>query len=124
MLYAAAARLAMGRWLRMMASRSRGDGVPCRREGRGWAAATVTFTAVSFSRPRRLEVRADDAPLGTVEVRTAPVEHHLALPAGQGTTHPTLRSLDGTASPLAVAGTPDDRRLSVGLARVRLATVP
>jgi hypothetical protein len=84
-------------------------------------AATIRFTAVSYQAPRRLEIQADDRVLGVFTVPLEPTELVVAAPPGVGSTKLTLRSLDGTDSPANHGNARDARRLSIAIARVRLA---
>jgi hypothetical protein len=87
-------------------------------------AATITFTALAFARPRWLEVRVADHTAAILVIGTEPTPATGWVPAGQGPARLTLRSLDGADSPLDLLGSPDDRRLSVLLTNVQLAAEP
>lgn len=87
-------------------------------------AAAITFTAVAYARPRRLEILADGQRAGLVDIGLGPTTATVRLPDGQGAAHLTLRSLDGADTPLDLDGTLDDRRLSIRLAGVQLSTEP
>jgi hypothetical protein len=87
-------------------------------------AATITFTALAFARPRLLEVRVADQPAVILVIGTEPTPATVRVPAGQGPARLTLRSLDGADSPLDLGESPDNRRLSVLLTDVQLAAEP
>jgi hypothetical protein len=82
---------------------------------------TISFVAVSFAKPRRLEVRADDQPVGVFTIAPDRADVTLQLPAARGTTRLLFRSLDGADTPSALTGARDNRSLSIGLTRVRVA---
>jgi hypothetical protein len=90
-------------------------------------AVTIDFVAVSYGKPRRLEVRADDRVLGVYTIRPELMPVTLQIAAGTGTTHLAFRSLDGTDVPSEVqpnARTRDSRALSVAMTQVRVTPVP
>jgi hypothetical protein len=84
---------------------------------------TIDFVAVSYAKPRRIEVRADDQVLGVYTIRPELMPVTLHLPAGSGTTRLTFRSLDGIDIPnewQPNAGTRDSRALSVAMTQVHV----
>lgn len=80
---------------------------------------TLSFQAVGFLRPRRLDIVREGETIGTLEVSTAlqPYSLTLALPAGE--TRLELRA-DGYDVPSAVGAGDDPRPLSIGCSAMRL----
>ncbi len=80
---------------------------------------TLSFQAVGFLRPRRLEIVRDGQTVSTLEVSTAlqPYSLTLALPAGE--TRLELRA-DGYDVPREVGAGDDPRAVSVGFSRMGL----
>jgi hypothetical protein len=80
---------------------------------------TLSFQAISFLRPRRLEVVQDGTVVATLEVgvELGPYQVPLHLPAGE--TRLELRA-DGYDVPAAVGAGTDPRPLSIGFSEVRI----
>lgn len=86
------------------------------------APATLTFSAHAFAHPRQVAVLADGQPVTTLTIDVAPGTHAIALPAAAGTTHLTLRSLDGADAPAALGQGADPRPLSIAVTALQVTT--